>query len=125
MLFSRAFTALSKLAFCLRISSGGGSLFRILWNSKLFTWSRNDSPAYTKREGECYSLTLLHESREVHLRTYAGDIQIFYDVFWRSIYALPSEHLTKARTVVDLGAHVGMASLFSTRLPTMAKSPLL
>jgi FkbM family methyltransferase len=35
---------------------------------------------------------------------------IFYDIFWRAIYQLPTPLFQQASTIIDLGAHIGMAA---------------
>ena len=106
--------AFKKLVFCLKISSTLPSFVKLAWNSKRYTWSKTDGSPVDAHGNEVvrYSLILQNARRPVYLRTYAGDIQIFYDIFWRSIYQLPLPHFIKAKTIVDLGAHVGMATLF-------------
>ncbi len=56
----------------------------------------------------------------VRLRPYAGDMAILYEVFARSEYDIPEEMLDpeSVETVVDAGAHIGLAALyFANRYP--------
>ena len=55
---------------------------------------------------------------EIALRPYAGDFFVFHEVFGSRVYELPTAFKSRIRTVVDLGAHVGMTSLFLLDLLT-------
>ena len=50
--------------------------------------------------------------RALHLRTFAGDIDIFYEIFFKKIYALPRVEKAAVKTVVDLGANIGLSALY-------------
>ncbi|WP_027379451.1 FkbM family methyltransferase [Chryseobacterium daeguense] len=50
---------------------------------------------------------------DLYLRTFKGDIDIFYEIFWKKTY---DQHLSfirqKPKNIVDLGAHIGMTSIY-------------
>ena len=48
----------------------------------------------------------------MYLRTYEGDIAVFYEIFWRKVYDVPQLDIASLRTIIDAGANIGMASLF-------------
>jgi FkbM family methyltransferase len=48
----------------------------------------------------------------VHLRTTGSDFDTFYEVFVTKTYRAVTEYLRHSRTVVDLGANIGLASLY-------------
>ena len=59
-----------------------------------------------------------HE-KTIQLRTFAGDIEIFYEIFWKKIYEHPVLKEHEINTIADLGANIGMSSLyFSQQFPT-------
>ncbi|WP_131701427.1 FkbM family methyltransferase [Chryseobacterium sp. FH2] len=47
------------------------------------------------------------------LRTFKGDIDIFYEIFWKKTYDKPLNLIKKKpEIIVDLGAHIGMTSIY-------------
>ena len=111
-IWQRVHTAFNKLIFCYRIAATPAVFFRLLFNTKKFAWANNKAPVYEHHAPVAYSLQFNNTPRTLYLRTYAGDLQIFYDIFWRSIYQLPVSSLANAKTIVDLGAHIGMAAAY-------------
>lgn len=59
----------------------------------------------------CFSISLAgFPGKRIFLRTYAGDIDIFYEIFFKEVYRLP--RVPANALVVDAGANVGFATLF-------------
>lgn len=118
-MFSGISKALDKLLFCTKISRNAGTLLRLLWNTKKFKWGKNNQVAVLKqRDAEFYSFSLFNRDVSVCLRTYEGDIDIFYEVFWQKVYAIPGRLFSEMKLIVDLGANIGMSALyFSLRAP--------
>lgn len=54
-----------------------------------------------------------HRKFDLYLRTFKGDIDIFYEIFWKKTY---DQHLNflqeKPKVIVDLGAHIGLTSIY-------------
>jgi len=108
----RVVTAASKFAFCWRVTSTVSSFLKLLRNTKRFAWKKKPAVFERRTEVVRYSLKMEGVHRNIFLRTYDGDIQIFYEIFWRSAYSLPPAIFIEARTIVDLGAHAGLAALY-------------
>ena len=108
----RVQTAFNKLFFCYRVAATPASFVRLLLNTKKARWPKNNPALYQNQQCIAYNLHLHNSQYTFHLRTYAGDIQIFYDIFWRSIYQLPAPLFAQAKTIVDMGAHVGLAAAY-------------
>ena len=51
-------------------------------------------------------------ARDLYLRTYSGDIPVFYEIFWHKVYAYSPLLRTDIKCIFDLGADIGLASLF-------------
>ncbi|WP_205513166.1 FkbM family methyltransferase [Longitalea arenae] len=114
----RVFTAFSKFGFCCRSAATPLSFWRLLVHTKKAKRSRNNPALYSNALQVAYTLQLHKHIRLFYLRTYQGDLQIFYDVFWRSIYQLPAPLFARAKTILDLGAHIGMtAAYFNIQCP--------
>jgi FkbM family methyltransferase len=111
-IWQRARTALNKFLFCCRAAATPGSFVRLLVNTKKAKRAINNPALYQDQQCIGYTLQLHKHIRLFFLRTYTGDLQIFYDVFWRSIYQLPAPLFARAKTIVDLGAHIGMTTAF-------------
>jgi predicted RNA methylase len=59
-----------------------------------------------------YQVALNQQDRDIWLRTYSGDIFIFYEIFLDKAYYLPKEWLGEVKNIIDLGANIGMATLY-------------
>jgi FkbM family methyltransferase len=99
----RITAAFRKLGFCYRIAGSLSSFFKLVVNTKRFTG---------RTEPVTYSIKLPDGTHTICLRTHAGDLPIFYDIFLTGIYRLPSSIFLQSKTIVDIGAHIGMAALF-------------
>ncbi|WP_407404740.1 FkbM family methyltransferase [Chryseobacterium sp.] len=52
------------------------------------------------------------------MRTMSGDIDIFYEIFWKKVYHIPQKYKKDYKVIVDLGGHIGFTALyFSTIYP--------
>jgi FkbM family methyltransferase len=61
---------------------------------------------------DTYHVTVAGRDVDLKLRLGAGDFFVFHEVFTGDCYRLPQEWAGKVRTIVDLGGHVGLTSLF-------------
>lgn len=104
---------LHKLSFAVHITAGLPSLLRLLWHSKKLRWSKSGFVKARSREAMA-AIDIQHSlgKRTIYLRTFEGDIDIFYEIFFKEIYALPGRQTGPIKTVVDLGANVGLSALY-------------
>jgi len=104
---------LHKLFFAIDITTSFPSLLRLLWNSKKLRWSKSGFVKASSREAVA-AIDIQHSpgKRTIYLRTFEGDIDIFYEIFFKEIYALPGPQTGPIKTVVDLGANVGLSALY-------------
>jgi methyltransferase, FkbM family len=112
-MINRIKQAFSKFLFCWEISGDVSSFLELLLNTKKYKWNKNNLISLSRRRIDTpvkYNFKINKKSREVYLRTYAGDIDIFYEIFWKKVYKF--SHTRQPRTIIDLGANVGLASLF-------------
>ena len=59
-----------------------------------------------------YRIRLGGRQMDLWLRTRSGDLFVFYEVFLDRCYSLPKQFCGAVANVVDLGAHIGLVSLF-------------
>ena len=64
-----------------------------------------------------YSLTLGNRKVSIRLRTYAGDLFVFHEIFLSKCYWIPPSWLAEGevKTIVDLGAHLGLTTLLDRK----------
>lgn len=111
-MISRLNAAVRKLLFCYRIAADIASFMKIIIQTKISRRNRNAGSLVPR----VYHFNWKRRCRDVYLRTRAGDIDIFYEVFWKKVYAVPDLQTSTVCTVVDLGANVGLASLFFSQM---------
>src|ERR1700735_4998999 len=96
---ARAGQAISKFFFCLRVADDTKTFLRLLIQSKRFSRYQRKKDRYQRRskgdqsgkfnashdkmdEVLAYRIWYLSQKRTVYLRTYAGDMRMFYEIFW-------------------------------------------
>ncbi len=102
-------TAYNKLVFCYRTTGSISDFLRLLINTKRYSRNKKvekiDYPVlYQLKLGGVYKL--------LRLRTYSGDIDMLYEIFWQRVYNNTLISWNNFSTIVDLGANIGMTSLF-------------
>lgn len=119
-MISRLNQAASKLLFCYKISLNTLTFLRLLWNTKRFSLYSNQ--AYFNNEvATSYQLKLNGFERKLYLRTNAGDLAILYEIFWQKAYDRFTIDYASLETIVDLGANIGLASLFFNSVSPQAR----
>ncbi len=104
--------AVNKIRFCTNISGDSVTFLKLLMNTKRFKWRQKSVAAkrfYNDPE-ETYHFQLEQKTLTIFLRTFSGDIAIFYEIFWNKVYQLPEDWYKNAQTIVDLGANIGLAT---------------
>ena len=60
-----------------------------------------------------YHLKIGKIKTDLYLRTFKGDIGVFYEVFWEKTYAKHLSLIKKnPKVIIDLGAHIGITSIY-------------
>jgi len=109
----------SKLLYSISIFSNPLASLKFFKNLIRFRNSKN-KPA--TNESAFYKMLLNGKKVDLHLRTYTGDIDIFYEVFLEQCYQIPKQlKIDQYQTIVDLGANVGLASVYFKTLHPSAK----
>lgn len=103
-------SSLAKLAFCRRLARTPGTFWRLVRHSKAAA-QRGATPVQKAEQVE-FLLNLANSPNATTLRPHAGDLSILYEIFWQHAYDLPQLQGGAFRTVVDVGANVGLAALF-------------
>lgn len=56
-----------------------------------------------------------NDEHEIILRRYTGDLDIFFEVFWKETYHLPANYPTSINSILDLGANTGLSAAYFYR----------
>lgn len=106
---------LNKILFCFNITAGIPSFVRLLLNSKKLSRSKSIT-AKPHDTGIVFPLNIHFENvmKTIFLRTYEGDIDIFFEIFHKRIYELPTGLFDKTKLIVDLGSNIGLSALYFT-----------
>ena len=109
-ILSRLKEAVDKLIFCYTVTKNFSSFLKLILFTKLYRF-RKKSTKYRAYQNKFFCISLvMFPSKRIFLRTYAGDIDIFYEIFYRKIYELPL--ISNKEVIIDAGANVGFAALY-------------
>lgn len=103
-------SAIHKLFFCLGITANISSFLKITWLTKKYRWNKHDLQRSLNDSPVTYDLRVNKKPNKIFLRTYSGDIDIFYEIFWKKVYDISGS--APVDLIVDLGANIGLASLY-------------
>lgn len=110
----------SKIAFCIKHSDNLKTFFNLLIDSKRYSSRfKNNTLDLKNNEKKKYDFKMYGKDFPLILRTFRGDIDIFYEIFWKNSYAISKQYFDKEpQIIIDLGAHVGLTSIyFSLKYP--------
>lgn len=104
---------INKILFASKITAGLPSFVSLLWHSKKLRWSKTGFiKAKPTSRPVCIKINQQDTERELFLRTFDGDIDIFFEIFWKKIYELPQLDPANIKTIIDLGANIGLSALY-------------
>lgn len=107
---------LKRLLFSWKITAGIPSFVRLLWHSKKLRWSKTGFlKANLSAAPAIIEIKWPLQNRKLLLRTYDGDIDIFFEIFFNNIYRLPGVNPASIKTIVDLGSNVGLSVVYFLR----------
>jgi FkbM family methyltransferase len=111
-LANRAGAYLEEVSNCLRIGAGWTDKLRLAAATLAFHADKTGSNASASSEE--YAIQGQRGDYRIRLRPRTGDVFIFHEIFTFKAYELPRAMLVerRIRTVVDLGANIGLASLY-------------
>ncbi|WP_284460509.1 hypothetical protein, partial [Chryseobacterium sp.] len=91
MLINKLNTILSKTLFCFKINSSFLQTLLFIKNSKRYssTYKKNKLLGTENKELVEYDLFLSGKKVPLCIRTYSGDFDIFYEIFWKKTYYIP------------------------------------
>jgi len=102
--------AWNKLIFCWKITADTPSFFRLIQASKNFSHNRNRN--LTSAETDHYLINIAGRKKMITLRRFSGDLDIFFEVFWKHSYAVTQPDKKKIFSVLDLGSNTGISAAY-------------
>ncbi|MBN8858210.1 MAG: FkbM family methyltransferase [Sphingobacteriales bacterium] len=107
---------MSKFFFCYAISADPGSFCRLIINTKKYSRKKTGTVQRNNEQPVAYHLKPGGHEKTIQLRTFAGDIEMFYEIFLQKVYEHPILKEHEINTIADLGANIGMSSLYFSQL---------
>src|SRR6476620_11843470 len=102
-----------KLAKYFRLSAGMSSLLRLIMDSREYRLRKSNKGIQPDRSLiHTYRIYVAGQAQDIFMRSFAGDIDIFAEIFDREIYANARIHPGEVNNIIDLGANIGLASLY-------------
>lgn len=103
----------NKILFCYRHSGNLSSFVSILANSKKLRWSKSHPERnFENTEPVRIDFNYAEKKRQLFLRTFAGDFDIFYEVLFHETYKISIPEKGNIKTIVDLGSNIGLSALY-------------
>jgi FkbM family methyltransferase len=112
-----------KLLFCIRVAGSLATFFQLTINSKLLArYQKNPARAYDPAPAAvAYKIHFYAVRQTIFMRTLAGDLRIFYEIFLERAYGLPPSLLTDPLVIIDAGSNIGMTALYFSALYPRAR----
>jgi FkbM family methyltransferase len=102
--------AWNKLIFCWKITADTPSFFRLIRASKNFSINRDRD--FASVEADQYLVNIASRKKLITLRRFSGDLDIFFEIFWKHCYAVTQPDEKRISSVLDLGANTGMSAAY-------------
>ena len=100
-----------KTSFCFNITPNKKEGLKLLyWTTLLFFYSRFFRRSLQTNK-HVKNLHIITRQGKTEIKIRLQDIAIFYEIFFSKIYSLSKKNIPKG-VVLDIGAHIGLASLF-------------
>ena len=109
-----------EIGFCLRVGDRSPDKIHLAVDTIRFHM-RDLMEERSSKAQNTYRIRWKGTAYEVRLRPFAGDFFIFHEVFLDEHYWIPPDYAQDAETVVDLGANVGLASIYLSGLVPQAR----
>lgn len=107
------FDFFSKTFFCARHSRSISSMLGLMYSTKKFRKnSGHHNESNRLNDPQIHRLQFFGKKIDFYIRSYSGDFDIFYEVFWRKHYSLKQIETLGIKNIIDVGANVGFTSLF-------------
>ncbi|EJL68379.1 FkbM family methyltransferase [Chryseobacterium populi] len=105
---------ISKLSFSSKISSNLTTFTAFIVNTKRYSSKfKKNRLDFSNTETFVYRFRKAKRNFDIYLRTFKGDIDIFYEIFWKKTYDKHLKLLKKnPEVIVDFGAHIGLTSIY-------------
>ncbi|MET0242231.1 MAG: FkbM family methyltransferase [Flavitalea sp.] len=107
------------MLFCIKICADISSLTKLISNSKKYDryqretdHSKNKQASSFKQDPAVIYRLKTDQVRTVHMRTFSGDLQMFYEVFFENAYAIAPAENKHPLTIIDAGSNIGLSALF-------------
>lgn len=107
----------SELRLCFQAGADLRSRLSLASDTILFHLDNALSPKRRRRTAQSKRRHLILGAQRIDLmlRTYSGDLFVFHEVFLDGCYHVPATWGRDVRNVVDLGANVGLTTLYLSR----------
>ncbi len=105
---------INKFIFLYRITTSLRDLISLIIESKRYSekYKKKDFSFVKINDDRMFMLKLHKQILPVHIRTYSGDYDIFYEVFWKEVYKMPDGLIDAPKLIIDLGANVGFTCIY-------------
>src|SRR5688572_23344156 len=102
----------NEVAFCFRFAADYRSRILLAANTLRFHAANTLGLRYPSKLANSYRVKIQNSHHDIFLRPFGGDLYLLHEVFLSRYYEVPVRLQNEALTIVDLGANIGLASLF-------------
>jgi FkbM family methyltransferase len=112
-LLNKAKNYLREISFNFKVGSTFTDKIKLSIQLLRFHWyNRKGIKSRVEEKVKKYTISLSQSKQDLFLRSFSGDLFIFYEVLLDECYYLPKECTKNVQTIVDLGSNIGLSSLY-------------
>lgn len=104
---------IQKFIFTIKVSRNISTFVKFIYNTIQFhLLYKYNNKNEQENNSNNYQIKINKKNYNIAMRTSKGDLAIFYEIFWKQIYFIPFQISNKNINILDLGAHIGLSSLY-------------
>lgn len=109
---------IDEVNFCFSMGADWKSKLRLAQSTLRYHYSNysKSSSRVARALSHNYKVNVGGKTLSLQMRELSGDLFIFHEIFLNNVYTIPVEWQHDVKTIVDLGANIGLTTIYLTNL---------